>query len=113
MEVMFIQAHFEDTLCVVGQAAIAQDDSIHRLYGRMIVVLELEKTTYQILRLEINSICQLTSRFVEDILLGYSLMTQLDEIERIVKSRYLGNSPAVIVVALRDARNRLLGQKKN
>lgn len=99
----------KDTICLVGQGAIAQDDSIYIRYRKMIIVLEIERSSGVILRVDMNSICRITQRFVESVLQGLSITTEFDEIERRIKSRYLGNSPTVIIVALRDALNRMSG----
>lgn len=97
----------KDTICLVGQGAIAQDDSIYIRYRKMVIVLEIERSSGVILRVDMNSICRITQRFVESVLRGLSITTEFDEIERRIKSRYLGNSPTVIIVALRDALNRM------
>lgn len=103
----------KETLCLVGQGAIAQDDSIYIRYRKMIIVLEIERDTGIILKVDMNSICRITQRFVEGLLQGLSITTQFDEIEHRIKSRYLGNSPTVIIVALRDALNRMSALRKN
>ena len=103
-----MEYHAPNTVCVLGYAAIHKDDSIHMRYGKMMVVLEVDKTTGVVVKFQMNSICNLTSDYVASLVEGLSITTEFSNIEQRIKFHYLGNSPSVILVALRDARNKLL-----
>ena len=59
--------------------------------------------TGTILEVEVNALCQITSSFLSQLLVGYSFSTQVEEMLHQVEARYWGHSRKSILVAIKQA----------
>ena len=55
------------------------------------------------LEVEVNALCQITSSFLSQLLVGYSFSTQVEEMLHQVEARYWGHSRKSILVAIKQA----------
>lgn len=53
--------------------------------------------------MQFNTICGITSNFLEEQLVGLSLLSDMEEMRKRIMTRYLGDSRKAIIVILRDA----------
>ena len=102
----------QNTLYVVGNSKSQQNNPITQLYGQFFIGFIVDKTTGQILDAECNSIIEITKKFIEDILIGESLMDDYDNVRNKVLQRYLGSSQRAILVAYKDAQKKFQNFKE-
>lgn len=57
--------------------------------------------------MQFNTICGITSNFLEEQLVGLSLLSDMEEMRKRIMTRYLGDSRKAIIVVLRDAAAKL------
>lgn len=57
--------------------------------------------------MQFNTICGITSNFLEEQLVGLSLLSDMEEMRKRIMTRYLGDSRKAIIVILRDAAAKL------
>lgn len=57
--------------------------------------------------MQFNTICGITSNFLEEQLVGLSLLSDMEEMRERIMTRYLGDSRKAIIVILRDAAAKL------
>ena len=63
--------------------------------------------TGRIYAVQFNTICHITSKFLEDQLIGLSLLADMDVMKERIMTHYLGDSRKAIIVILQDAAVRL------
>jgi len=96
----------QNTLYVVGNSKSQQNNPITQLYGQFFIGFIVDRTTGNILDVECNAIIEITKKFLEDILVGESLMDDYDIVRNKVLKRYLGSSQRAILVAYKDAQKK-------
>jgi len=96
----------EGTILVVGQAKPSREDAIYNLHGEFYISLVVERDSGRILDLECNTILSVTKNFVASMLIGKSLKTDLDEMEREIRERYFALTQKPLIACLKDAHNR-------
>lgn len=101
-----------NTLYVVGNSKSQQNNPITQLYGQFFIGFIVDQTTGKILDVECNSIIEITKKFLEDILIGESLMDDYDNVRSKVLKRYLGSSQRAILVAYKDAQKKFQNFKE-
>ena len=67
----------------------------------------VDNTTGRIYAVQFNTICGITSNFLEEQLVGLSLLSDMEEMRERIMTRYLGDSRKAIIVILRDAAAKL------
>ena len=102
----------QNTLYVVGNSKSQQNNPITQLYGQFFIGFIVDKTTGVILAAECNSIIEITKKFIEDMLIGESLMDDYDNVRNKVLQRYLGSSQRAILVAYKDAQKKFQNFKE-
>ena len=95
-----------NTLYVVGNSKSQQNNPITQLYGQFFIGFIVDRTTGKIIDVECNSIIEITKKFLEDILVGESLLDDYDVVRTKVLQRYLGSSQRAILVAYKDAQKK-------
>ena len=96
----------QDTLLVVGHARPAKEDAINLTYGEFYLALVLDRKTGCILDAECNTILDLPRSFVQGLLVGCCLPTDLPSLEQSIRSRYFALTQRPLIACLRDASNR-------
>ena len=91
--------------CEAARSADTNPITIH--HKMLLLVLIVDPVSGEILDAEINSICDITSDFVRQMLLGYSLRTDVEHMEAEVKARYYGASSGGLVSSIRASAKRL------
>lgn len=98
----------KDTILVVGQAKPSREDAIYNLHGEFYISLVLEKESGKILDVECNAILSVTRNFVASMLIGKSIKTDLEEIEKEIRSRYYALTQKPLIACVKDAYNRYM-----
>lgn len=104
----------ENTILVVGQAKPSREDAIYSLHGEFYISLVVERDTGRILDVECNTILSVTRNFVASMLIGKNLVTDMEFLEREIRTRYFALTQKPLIACLKDASNRYLtvtGQK--
>ena len=97
-------AHYpENTVYICESAQTSVQNPIANRYRLLILGVVVERGTGIIVDAEINSICGLTTRFVQDLLVGYSLSGDLNDIIESFEMRYHGASRKGLIACLNAA----------
>ncbi|BDG59829.1 DUF3870 domain-containing protein [Caldinitratiruptor microaerophilus] len=94
------------TVLVTGYAKAPQGTSMYEQYKYAGIVLEVETATHRVVDVEFTFVTQLARDFVRRLIVGYSLLDEVDEIVAVLNERYLAPSREAVVVALRAAAQR-------
>ena len=95
-----------NTVYICESTQAATQNPISNRHRFLIVAVVVERDTGLIVDAEINSICELTTRFVRDLLVGLSLAKNLDEIIESLELRYHGASRKGLISCLNAAAKR-------
>ena len=105
----------KDTILIVGQAKPSREDAIYNLHGEFYISLVLEKDTGKIIDVECNTILSVTRNFVASMFIGKSIRTDLEELEKEIRTRYFALTQKPLIACMKDAYNRYMmvtGQKE-
>ena len=97
-----------NTILVVGQAKPSKEDAIYSLHGEFYVSFVVERESGLILDVECNTILSVTSRFVNELLVGKSLWTDLEVMEASIRERYFALTQKPLIACIKDAHNRYM-----
>jgi len=88
-----------NTYLFSGYARLPQDVSHQAVYSRVGVVAEVDEEG-KIIHCSSTLIMDLARDFLDRLLVGYSVLTQRDQIEAELRLRYRGHSQAALVFAM-------------
>ena len=86
----------QNAVCVVGLSKAPSQNPITFVHQSLIGSFVVDNTT-----------CGITSNFLEEQLVGLSLLSDMEEMRKRIMTRYLGDSRKAIIVILRDAAAKL------
>lgn len=98
----------KDTILVVGQAKPSREDAIYNLHGEFYISLVLEQESGKILDVECNTILSVTRNFVASMFIGKSIRTDLEELEKEIRTRYFALTQKPLIACMKDAHNRYM-----
>lgn len=81
----------------------ATENPISQRHRVLFLAFLVDAKTGTILEVEVNALCQITSSFLSQLLVGYSFSTQVEEMLHQVEARYWGHSRKSILVAIKQA----------
>ena len=93
----------QNAVCVVGLSKAPSQNPIPFVHQSLIGSFVVDNTTGRIYAVHFNTICGITSNFLEEQLVGLSLLSDMEEMRKRIMTRYLGDSRKAIIVILRDA----------
>ncbi len=96
----------KQTVLVTGYAKAPKGTGMYEVYRHAGIVLELDPETGEILDVEFTFVTDLAKRFLRELLLGYRLEEDHDEILQAIRDQYLAPSSEAIVAALKGALQR-------
>lgn len=96
----------KNTILIVGQAKPSREDAIYSLHGEFYISLVLEKKSGTIINMDCNTILGVTRDFVADMIVGKSLKTDMELLEKEIRSRYFAMTQKPLIACLKDACNR-------
>ena len=96
----------KNTILIVGQAKPSREDAIYSLHGEIYISLVLEKKSGTIINMDCNTILGVTRDFVADMIVGKSLKTDMELLEKEIRSRYFAMTQKPLIACLKDACNR-------
>lgn len=96
----------KNTILIVGQAKPSREDAIYSLHGEFYISLVLEKESGKIIDVDCNTILGVTRAFVADMMIGKSLKTEVELLEKEIRSRYFAMTQKPLIACLKDACNR-------
>jgi len=94
------------TIYVTGLAKTSKTDPISDIFSTFFVGVMVNSTNDKIIDFTCNTVSQKTSNFIEDIILGYNLLEDMDEMISQIERRFLGTAQKALIVALKDAQNK-------
>lgn len=97
----------QNAVCVVGLSKAPSQNPITFVQQSLIGSFVVDNTTGRIYAVQFNTICGITSNFLEEQLVGLSLLSDMEEMRKRIMTRYLGDSRKAIIVILRDAAAKL------
>ena len=97
-----------ETWFIIGESRTHLDNAITKMFGSFYIALEVEADTGKILDVGCTHSLDLTERFIRELLLGYSLATDLPLMEREVVRRYHGSSNKAVLASLKEAQKKYL-----
>ena len=97
----------QNAVCVVGLSKAPSQYPITFVHQSLIGSFVVDNTTGRIYAVQFNTICGITSNFLEEQLVGLSLLSDMEEMRKRIMTRYLGDSRKAIIVILRDAAAKL------
>ena len=89
----------QNAVCVVGLSKAPSQNPITFVHQSLIGSFVADN----IYAVQFNTICGITSNFLEEQLVGLSLLSDMEEMRERIMTRYLGDSRKAIIVILRDA----------
>lgn len=98
----------KSTVYVVGTARLGKTDPILSTHEIFFIGLIIDKESNIIIDSTSNMVKEKTSEFINSIVVGYNITSEIVEIESEVKDRYHGMAQKAIVAAVKDARNKFL-----
>ncbi len=97
---------------VIGAARIKSLNPITRTYRALLICISFSHVTGMILDVQMDGICGLTSRFIQDIMVGHSIYTEYENILKQIEYRYCGGSKIMIAIAVKDAYNKIKSRRQ-
>ena len=97
----------QNAVCVVGLSKAPSQNPITFVHQSLIGSFVVDNTTGRIYAVQFNTICGITSNFLEEQLVGLSLLSDMEKMRKRIMTRYLGDSRKAIIVILRDAAAKL------
>ncbi|MBM7649572.1 hypothetical protein JOC78_002546 [Bacillus ectoiniformans] len=91
-----------NTIYVVGDAKTASNNPITQQFNSFFIGLVIDKRTHEIIEAECSATISLTSRFVQSLFVGKSIL-DLEEMVKDIEARYFGSSQKALIVALKNA----------
>ena len=97
---------WDNTICVVGLSKTGSRNPITRVHQSLFASMIVDRDSGEIRGVEFNTVCRLTNRFLAELLMGKSLLRDVEEMSASVQARYFGDSRRAIITILKDAQNR-------
>ena len=95
-------------VCVVATAAVGKENPVSMVHSKILLIFIVERATGIIVDFDVNTACNLTKEFIRSIFGGRNLITEAEEIKKVIQQNYLGASSRALIVAMRSARDRLM-----
>ncbi|MEK4029631.1 MULTISPECIES: DUF3870 domain-containing protein [Bacillaceae] len=92
----------KDTIYVIGDSKTASNNPIMQQFNSYFIGLVIDRSNHKILEAECSSTISLTSKFVQSIFSGRSMM-EFEDIIADIESRYFGASQKALIVAFKNA----------
>lgn len=100
---------FDDSIIfITGQAKPSSEDAINTMYHVFSLSLIVDTNNDLIINLACNTIMDETEAFIRGLLCGKNLVTELDLMIEVIKTRFYALVQKTLIVALKDAHNRYL-----
>ncbi len=96
---------------VTGTARINSANPIVYRNGILFLSITFYPETGEIVGAEIDSVLGITSRFLEDIMVGRSIYSDREAIMAEIRERYSGDSKIMLTIAVKDAYNKVKPQQ--
>ena len=92
---------------VVGAARIKSANPIAQVDTVLQLYMCYEPGSGRIVEAKVNGVLDVTTRFLQDILVGRSILYDRDVILSEISRRYMGGSRAMLAIAVKDAYNKV------
>lgn len=92
----------QNTVYIVGESKAASNNPITQQFNCFFIGFVIDSDTHEIVDAECSTTISITSRFIESMLIGKSILRP-DELEKEIEKRYFGSSQKALTVALRNA----------
>ena len=97
-----IMEYSKNSIYIVGCAKAAAENPLTVASQYLILPIIFDRDSGQIYDADINSVCDITERFVKSLLVGRSIYTDYNAIIQDIGSRYLGHSQKALIFCIRN-----------
>lgn len=104
----YLMPYPQNTIYITGTAKVGSNDPISAIYDILFIGIILEREDGKIVDITCNTVSHITEDFIKSIMLGYSLLEDIDEITDAIKDRFYGIAQKAVIAAIKDARNKYL-----
>ena len=91
----------EDSVFVTGVGKVTRDDAINAMYGTLSLSMVIDIKSNRILSISANTVMKETNDFIASLLVGKNIVTDVDEMCKTLRKRFLALSQKAVIVALR------------
>lgn len=102
----------KNTIYITGISRANNTDPITIMYNCFFLGVIVNRDNGTIVDITCNTISNITTDFIRSIFVGYNLVTDLEKMIDEVHERFLGTAQKALVVALKDAYNKFLIERK-
>ncbi|MFE8698496.1 DUF3870 domain-containing protein [Cytobacillus sp. FJAT-53684] len=101
----------QGTVYIIGDSKTSSNNPIMQQFNAFFVGLVIDRETDKIIDAECSSTINLTTRFVQSLFVGKSIL-EVDRVSEEIEQRYFGSSQKALMVAFKNAHIKYL-QIKN
>lgn len=102
----------EPSVLFTGYAKFPARITADEIYHFLCVSLELERETGTIINADCTLVTELSRKFFSRIICGYSILHDLETMEKVLEDRYHGNARRAIITAMRRIREQYIAYSK-
>ncbi|GAA0728506.1 DUF3870 domain-containing protein [Clostridium malenominatum] len=102
----------KNTIYITGVSRANSTDPITVMYNGFFLGMIINKDTGEIIDVTSNAISSMTTDFIKSMLIGYSIVKELDEMINEINNRFFGTAQKALIVALREVHNKFLIEMK-
>lgn len=95
-------------ICIVSTATVRKSNPVSVVHDKMVLIFVIDRETGQIVDFDVNTACDLTRRFLRQIMVGKNLISEVELIKESLLQNYMGDSVRSLIVGCKAARERAL-----
>lgn len=96
----------KETIYVIGTSKLSKSDPITSSYDMFFISLMIDTKTDCIVDSTCNMVKTKTEAFINDVIVGYNILTQVEDLEGEIFKRYHGIAQKALAAAIKDAANK-------
>ena len=96
----------QNTIYLIGTSKLTKSDPITSAFEIFFIGLIIDRKSHKIVDSTCNVVKEKTEAFINDLLIGFDLLNDLDKIETQIFERYHGIAQKALAAAIKDAANK-------
>lgn len=100
-------------IMVCGHAKLKQGTTTSQTSSVCVAALQVDTVHGVIISCNSSLTLEIAKQFPENLVVGYSLLEDMEELARLIESRYIGLTTAAFIAAIQDARRQFIHWKQD